>query len=162
MGVFEDWYIKARSNIYKLGSKAGKYLDISKLKIKSAECENDIGIKLQKIGEIFYNKIENEEPLDKSDVLEFVKDINALKREKKEYDEKVNSLKGKRACRFCSFLNSAGAQYCSSCGNCLTYNENTNPKNCDHVNDNCVDSHDISSKVDDHQNDDFDSSSNDK
>lgn len=154
MGIFEDWYIKARSNIYKLGSKAGKYLDISKLKIKRAECENDIGIKFQRIGEIFYNKIENDEFLDKADVLEFVKDINALKKEKKEYDAKINSLKGKRVCKFCNSLNSAGAQFCSSCGNSLTYNENMETTNCDNVNDNDVASNDTSSEVDD-QDDDF-------
>lgn len=125
MGIFEDWYIKARSNIYKLGSKAGKYLDISKLKIKRAECENDIGIKFQKIGEIFYNKIENDEFLDKADVLEFVEDINSLKKEKKEYDAKINSLKGKRVCKFCNSLNSASAQFCSSCGNSLSFNESS-------------------------------------
>ena len=124
MGVFEDLYIKARSKIYKFSKKAGKYLDISKLKIKLAECENDINIKYQKIGEIIYNKIENSESLDKCDIIEFVNDINDLKKEQEDYKNKINSLKGKCICKFCNSLNGSDAQFCSSCGNNLIYKEN--------------------------------------
>ena len=47
MGILEDLYIKARSRLYGIGKTAGRYLDISKLKIKVAECEKDIEIKFQ-------------------------------------------------------------------------------------------------------------------
>ena len=121
MGIFEDLYIKARSRLYGIGKIAGKYLDISKLKIKVAECEKDVEVKYQKIGEIVYNKVENDEVFDKVDVLELVNDINNLKEDMREYMEKINSLKGKRACKFCNSLNNAGSQFCSTCGNCLSY-----------------------------------------
>ena len=123
MGIFEDLYIKARSKLYGLSKKAGKYLDISKLKIKIAECEKDIEIKHQKIGEIVYNKIINDEIFDKIDVLELVNDINNLKEDMHDYTEKINSLKGKCICKFCNSLNNEGSQFCSTCGNSLRYAE---------------------------------------
>lgn len=120
MGMMEDLYIKIRDKVNELGKTTGKYVDISKLKIKVAECENDISIKKQKIGNIVFERIQSGDSFDVSDVIDIVGEIKDLMKSKVEYETKINKLKGKCVCGVCKSLNNYDAQYCSSCGNDLS------------------------------------------
>ena len=120
MGMMEDLYIKIRDKVNELGKTTGKYVDISKLKIKVAECENDINIKLQKIGNTVFEQTQNGDVFDVSDVTDMINEIKDLKKAKSDYEMKINKLKGKCVCGVCKSLNGYDAQYCSSCGNDLS------------------------------------------
>lgn len=120
MGMVEDLYIKVRDKLNELGKTTGKYVDISKLKIKVAECKNDIDIKKQKIGGIVFEKAQNGDSFDISDVSDIIGEIKDLMKAKVEYETKINKLKGKCVCNNCKSLNNHDAQYCSSCGNDLS------------------------------------------
>lgn len=120
MGMMEDLYIKVRDKVNELGKTTGKYVDISKLKIKIAECENDINIKLQKIGKMVFEQTQNGDAFEASDVTDIINEIKDLKKSKSDYEMKINKLKGKCVCNSCKSLNGYDAQYCSSCGNDLS------------------------------------------
>ena len=122
MGMIEDLYIKVRSKINEFGKTTGKYVDISKLKIKIAECEDDINKKLQKIGRIVFEKVQNNEEIEEIDILDIVNEIKKLEKLVSDYDTKINKLKGKCVCRVCKSINSYDSQFCSSCGSSLVDN----------------------------------------
>ena len=95
MGVFEEVVINAKTAAATVGKKAERLVDISKLRLNSAEIESEITKKYEALGRFVYDSI----------------------------NEKINMLRKKVPCPVCGCQNDENALFCSHCGVKLKYNE---------------------------------------
>ena len=54
MGLFEDVVVNAKSAVDVVGKKAGKFVDVSKLRINAADINNEISRKFEELGRAVY------------------------------------------------------------------------------------------------------------
>lgn len=114
MGLFEDVVINAKSALNVVGKKAGKIVDVSKLKISAVEIQNKISKLYEELGRCAYKSFKDGKEL--SCVEEYAKKIDALKEEYVSVDEKIAEMKKKIRCSKCGFINLEDAIYCCKCG----------------------------------------------
>lgn len=114
MGLFEDVVINAKSALNVVGKKAGKIVDVSKLKISAVEIQNKIAKLYEELGRCAYKSFKNGNTL--SCVEEYAKKIDILKEEFISIDEKIAEMKKKVRCSQCGFINLEDAVYCCKCG----------------------------------------------
>lgn len=114
MGLFEDVLINAKSALDVVGKKAGKLVDVSKLKISAVEIQNKISKLYEELGRCAYKSFKDGQEL--TCVEEYAKKIDILKEEFISIDEKIAEMKKKVRCSKCEFINLEDAIYCCKCG----------------------------------------------
>lgn len=122
MGVFEEVVINAKTAAATVGKKAERLVDISKLRLNSAELENEITKKYEALGRFVYDSIKADTSV-KGLLEEHVEEIDALYQKLDEVNEKINTLRKKAPCPVCGCQNEENALFCSHCGVKLKYNE---------------------------------------
>ncbi|BED91902.1 MAG: hypothetical protein CfP315_0449 [Candidatus Improbicoccus pseudotrichonymphae] len=134
MGIFEDFFVKAKSAFEIVGAKAGRFIDVSKLKIDIADLENKKRSEFEKIGRLFYQQ--NKKGCEKCDKDEdligasFARIENLEARISKIYEE-VDLIKNKIVCNSCNSRNDKKSSYCSKCGEGLSVTRDENCSNKD-------------------------------
>lgn len=122
MGVFEEVVINAKTAAATVGKKAERLVDISKLRLNSAEIESEITKKYEALGRFVYDSIKADTSV-KGLLEEHVEEIDALYQKLDEVNEKINMLRKKVPCPVCGCQNDENALFCSHCGVKLKYNE---------------------------------------
>ncbi|MGN0474511.1 MAG: zinc-ribbon domain-containing protein [Acutalibacteraceae bacterium] len=128
MGIFEDVMSNAKSAAVNVGKKAGRLVDISKLRMSAAELNNEINKRYEALGRVVYNAAKEEQDV-KGLIDECAISIDALYLRLDEVNEKINRLQNKTVCPVCSAQNPESSMYCSQCGNKLrdeVYSEEEN------------------------------------
>lgn len=128
MGIFEDLYIKMRDGIYKVGDKAGKLLNISRIKIEMAEKNNSIFEKYKLIGKYVYDMYDNNEKFEFEDIMDWLEEIKNLKLSMKECERKLNRAQDKIFCSHCNYNNESDAIFCGKCGRRISFSGNKQEK----------------------------------
>lgn len=127
MGIFEDLYIKMRNEMYKIGDKTGKILNISKIKIEMAEKKNLIFDKYKLIGKYVYDMYDNNEKFEFEDIIDWLEEIKNLKLSMKDCEKRLHRAQDKLFCPYCNYKNESDAIFCSKCGKKISfYNSNSN------------------------------------
>ncbi len=119
MGIFEDVLLNARAAVDTVGQKAGKVIDISKLRLAAADLKSEITQKYQVLGRLTFE----EETTGKSyaeNKKKIVENIKELKSHLESVNDLIASTKQKTKCDSCGFYNAKGAIFCSKCGEKLT------------------------------------------
>ena len=114
MGLFEDVVINVKSALNVVGKKAGKIVDVSKLKISAVEIQNKISKLYEELGRCAYKSFKDDK--EPSCIEEYAKKIDVLKQEFISIDEKIAEMKKKVRCTICGFINLEDAVYCCKCG----------------------------------------------
>ena len=114
MGLFEDVVINVKSALNVVGKKAGKIVDVSKLKISAVEIQNKISKLYEELGRCAYKSFKDDK--EPSCIEEYAKKIDVLKEEYVSIDEKIAEMKKKVRCSKCGFINLEDAVYCCKCG----------------------------------------------
>lgn len=123
MGVFEEVVFNAKTAAATVGKKAGRLVDISKLRLNATELSNEISKRYEALGRVVYDAFK--EGQDVSGLVdECVVSIDALYKRLDEVNEKINTLQKKTSCPICGAQNAEGALFCSHCGTKLK-NEDT-------------------------------------
>lgn len=115
MGVFEDFFVKAKSAVDAIGEKAGQYVDVSKLNIRLAELKNDLKNEYESLGKTIYKSTKNGED-GKSDINVSVAQIDNMLMQIDELKNQIAVLKNKVLCKSCEHLNEVDSVYCAKCG----------------------------------------------
>lgn len=115
MGIFEDVMFNAKSAAATVGKKAGRLVDISKLRMNATELNNEISKRYEALGRVVYDAVKEEQ--DVSGLIdECVVSIDALYVRLDEVNEKINTLQNKFACPACGAQNDESSLFCSHCG----------------------------------------------
>ncbi len=122
MGIFEDVLLNARSAVDNVGKKAGKVIDISKLRIASADIKSEINRKYQILGRVVYEEAVSSKDysVNKNDL---ISKIGELKKELESVQELIAQNSNKVKCIACGTYNSQKAVFCSKCGEKLDFSE---------------------------------------
>ncbi len=118
MGIFEDVMSNAKSAAATVGKKAGRFMDISKLRMNAAELNNEINKRYEALGRVVYNAAKEEQDINGL-IDECVISIDALYLRLDEVNDKINRLQNKVVCPICSTENPKSSIFCSHCGNKL-------------------------------------------
>lgn len=119
MSIIEDVLLNARSAVDTVGKKAGKVIDVSKLKFAAVDLKNDISHKYQVLGRIAFE--EATIGGDYSDTKEeLIDNIVELKAQLDTVNEMLQKSKQKIKCSSCGSYNSKGAVFCNKCGERLS------------------------------------------
>lgn len=117
MGLFEDMVVNTKAAVLGAGKVAGKFVDISKLRISSAEMHAQISKKLSELGMIVYKDYkDNKEEPDKSSIKSLVTEIDDLYKEFHRIQKKIAFIKNKLKCKKCGYENEQGSRFCTRCG----------------------------------------------
>ncbi len=118
MGVFEDVVVNAKSAVTTVSKKAGKLVDISKLRLNATELNNEISKRYEALGRVVYDAAK--EAQDVSGLIEeCVISIDALYLRLDEVNDKISTLQSKVVCPNCGFSNEESSLFCSQCGAAL-------------------------------------------
>lgn len=115
MGIFEDVMFNAKSAATTVGKKAGRLVDISKLRLNATELNNEISKRYEALGRVVYDAVKQEQDVSGL-VDECIVSIDALYQRLDEVNEKINALQNKLACQICGTQNAESALFCSHCG----------------------------------------------
>ena len=115
MGVFEDILVKAKGAVDALGERAGQFVDVSKLNIKTAELKSDLKSEYEALGKTVYNCEKNH--IDSaSEIANAVVRIDSIYMQIEELKKQVAKMKNKVFCKECGSANDLGDSFCGKCG----------------------------------------------
>ncbi|MCH3971576.1 MAG: zinc ribbon domain-containing protein [Oscillospiraceae bacterium] len=115
MGLFEDMVINAKAAASAVGKKAGKAVDISKLRMNAADLNNEIAKRFEALGRVVYDAKKAGTSSDEL-VGECVTAIDELYEQLDAVNEQLAAKRCRVTCRNCGQDNPANALYCSKCG----------------------------------------------
>lgn len=118
MGIFEDVMFNAKSAAATVSKKAGRLVDISKLRMNATELNNEISKRYEALGRVVYDAVKEEQDISGL-VDECVVSIDSLYVRLDEVNEKINTLQKKSACPVCGTQNAESSLFCSHCGSKL-------------------------------------------
>ncbi|MBR0423478.1 MAG: zinc ribbon domain-containing protein [Clostridia bacterium] len=115
MGMFENFFMKAKGAVDALGEKAGQFVDVSKLNIRVAELKSDLKNEFESLGKTVYNCEKNH--IDAAqETNTFVSNIDNIYIQIEELKKQIAEMKNKVICKFCNSANENNAIYCGKCG----------------------------------------------
>ena len=115
MGVWEDFFVKAKVAVDTLGEKAGQFVDVSKLNIKMAELKNDMKNEYETLGKAVY-RAKKEQIEDDVTINYEIAQIDNLGLQIEELKKQIAAMKNKVLCQSCGQPNEIGSCYCAKCG----------------------------------------------
>ncbi|WP_099204146.1 zinc ribbon domain-containing protein [Scatolibacter rhodanostii] len=115
MGFIDDVVVNAKSAAEIVGKTAGKIVDVSKLKINSAEVNADIKEEFEALGRYVY---ENARVFHSDDVEMAAKmaRIDVLKEQASSIQKELLDKQNKTSCPSCGKMSPVGVSFCSVCG----------------------------------------------
>lgn len=115
MGKFEDAVVNAKTVVVKVSKKAGKMVDVSRLRLSAAELEKEIGKRYEALGRVIYDS--NKDGTDAQELIEeCVKSIDALYSRLDCVNMKIARLREKTYCKSCGAVVEKNSIYCQRCG----------------------------------------------
>ena len=115
MGLFEDVVVNAKSAVDIVGKKAGKIVDVSKLKINAADLNNEIAKRYESLGRMIYEQKKTDN--DSSELIsDCIAAIDDLYEQLDAVNEQMVTMRAKFICKNCGQENPQNATYCSKCG----------------------------------------------
>lgn len=115
MGIIEDVLLNARSAVDTVGKKAGKVIDISKLRLASADLKSEISQKYQILGRVVFEESVTGKDYTKNKT-ELIEKIKELKSQLESVNDMIAKAAQKTKCTICGAYNAKGAVFCSKCG----------------------------------------------
>ena len=115
MGMFENFFMKAKGAVDALGEKAGQFVDVSKLNIRVAELKSDLKNEFETLGKTVYNCEKNH--IDAAqETNTFISNIDNIYIQIEELKKQIAEMKNKVICKYCNAANENNAIYCVKCG----------------------------------------------
>ena len=121
MSLFEDAMFNARTAMDRVGKKAGKVRDISKLRLAQSDIKGELSQKYMILGRISYEEQVNGRDLSKSRE-EIIEKITELRNHLKSVNELIEQAKDNVKCENCGTFNPRNALFCNKCGEKIARN----------------------------------------
>lgn len=122
MGIIEDVLLNARTAVDTVGKKAGQVIDVSKLRLASADLRSEISRKYQILGRVVFEEAATGKDYTKNKE-ELIESITELKGELESVTEMIAKSSQKVKCEVCGSYNSKNAVFCNKCGEKLSAEE---------------------------------------
>ncbi len=118
MGLFEDVVVNAKSAVNVVGKKAGKIVDLSKLRFSAMDLNSEISKRYESLGRTVYDAQKTGN--DASDLVnECVIAIDDLYEQLDAVNEQISAMRNRTICKNCGAENPQSANFCSKCGHKL-------------------------------------------
>ena len=115
MGLLEDVVLNAKTAVNAVSKKAGKIVDVSKLRQNAANLNNEISKRFEALGRVAYDAKKNGS--DASTLVEeCVLSIDSLYEQLDAVNAQLAATRSQIVCRKCGEENPANAVYCCKCG----------------------------------------------
>lgn len=115
MGSIDKIFNKAVDLANTAGKKTGEVLEASKIRVRSANVQNDIQKLMIKLGNIVYQG--KKTGCDNSDLIEgYIREIDQLRRELDSLTDQIDDIRQLKKCGNCGAANSADNIFCQRCG----------------------------------------------
>lgn len=115
MSLLDDVVINVKSAAEAVGEKAGKLVDISKLRINVSELNNEINKKFCEVGQYIYDGKKNGSVND-GEISEKLAEIDELYEQMALVMEEMSTLKNRAKCPECGNYCDSNSVYCPQCG----------------------------------------------
>ncbi len=115
MSILEDAILGAKNVTTIVGEKAGKLVDVSRLRLSAAEISRDISTRYEAMGRAVYDARKAGEDVD-GIISECVIGIDALYTRLDDINMKIARIKDKIYCTACGAIVNEDALFCSRCG----------------------------------------------
>ncbi len=122
MGFLDDLISTTKNVAATAGKKTDEAVQLSKLKIKESQTNNDIKRKYEKLGEMVYQMAKTDTKDDNAFAL-MVGEIDDCFAKLDEISENIDRLKGEVVCPGCGKKTKDENAYCPSCGTKLPVRE---------------------------------------
>ena len=116
MSIFEDAVLGAKSVTAAVSEKAGKFVDISRLRLSSAELSKSIAEHYEALGRAVYDAQKAGEDVG-GIIAASAATIDALYARLDDINKKIAQLRDKKYCVSCGATVETNAVFCSRCGN---------------------------------------------
>lgn len=115
MGLLEDVVLNAKTAVNAVSKKAGKIVDVSKLRLNAANLNNEISKRFEALGRVAYDAKKNGS--DASTLVEeCVLSIDSLYEQLDAVNAQLAATRSQVVCHKCGEENPANAVYCCKCG----------------------------------------------
>ena len=115
MSVLDDVYVNVKSAAEAAGQAAGRFVDVSRLRMAAAEIRSEIDKNYRKLGQVVYASAKSE-----ADCPELVEDyvtaIDELTAQLRSVTEAAEAAAPKPKCPACGSTARKGDTFCSKCG----------------------------------------------
>lgn len=118
MSILDDVLVNAKSAAEVVGKKAENIYDISRLKFTANGLNNEIGKKMQELGQLAYTDLKDNESAPQA-VKEKIDEITGLYDELASVTRLISQTKNKQICAQCGRENLKESVYCNICGSKL-------------------------------------------
>lgn len=115
MSIFEDAVLGARSVTAAVGEKAGRFMDISRLRLSAAELSRSIAERYEALGRAVYDAEKSGEDIG-GIVAAGITGIDALYTRLDDINRKIARLRDKKYCADCGATIDESAVFCPRCG----------------------------------------------
>ncbi len=115
MSIFEDAVLGARSVTAAVGEKAGRFVDISRLRLSAAELSRSIAERYEALGRAVYDAYKSDEEIG-GIITAGAAGIDALYTRLDDTNRKIARLRDKKYCADCGAVIDESAIFCSRCG----------------------------------------------
>lgn len=115
MSKLENVIYDAKAAAGKVSRASKDLIDVSRLKLNSAELSGDITKQFEALGRLVYDA--KKDGTDVNDMVNAcVKNIDAMYKRQKDIKDKIADTMKRRRCASCGAVNTKDAIYCSRCG----------------------------------------------
>lgn len=115
MGILDDVVVNAKSAAEAVGKKAGQIVDVSKLRINSAELNSEISKRYETLGQYVYENCRDTLSED-AEVVGKMAEIDDLKAQHAAVQKELGEKQNKVVCPTCGKHSPSSALFCSNCG----------------------------------------------
>lgn len=118
MKIIDDVVVNAKSVASDLGKKAGKVIDISKLRLSAADISAEINKKFRALGKLVFTA-KREGADNETDIEDIMNEIEDLYDQLDAVNEQIVLMRHQKICPVCKKENPAEAEFCNACGSAL-------------------------------------------
>ena len=115
MSIMEDVLLNAKTVVDSVSKKAGKVIDISKLRLAALDIKSELSNKYRMLGRICYESKVSDKNYDKN-IQKLVETITELNGQLAKINDMIAKAENKSKCSECGTYNNYGAVFCTRCG----------------------------------------------
>ncbi|MCL2089582.1 MAG: zinc ribbon domain-containing protein [Oscillospiraceae bacterium] len=115
MSAFDEIFDKVRTATNAAGKKTGEFVEIQKAKLQLYQRSLELNAVYEKLGNSVYNMVKADYN-DAEVITKLVNEIDGVKKEIEDLNEKIADLKNQIICEGCGKNNPSDYGYCYACG----------------------------------------------
>lgn len=130
----DNFFSEIKNTADKVAKKSSELVEMSKIKLNTANTKSEIGTNFKILGELVYLSQKNTTEPDTNKIEEIIAKIDELYERLDELAEVSSALKNEKRCPSCTKSNPIDAQFCFGCGHRFTDGNQTGNSSSEEIN----------------------------